>query len=150
MTSWMCDVMLVATKLSETLYFSVFELDYSFADTTDVQNVTVNEVEGSNSITIHCDFVTGSDALGCVVILVGEVTNTTAILNREAGIGVATTDLALPLGCYGEVMAYDIEADGSNGTLPVLGILGTTQQLSSEKCRVADHGMSGNGLMELK
>ena len=69
--------------------------------------------------------MTGSEALGCVVVLVGEMTNTTVILKREDanGGGVVITEVPYPLSCYYDVIAYDVEANGSNGTLPVLGTL---------------------------
>ena len=97
-----------------------------YLDTTDVQEVRVAEVRGKqDSALIHCDFILGTDALGCMVILVGEVTNTTVIVNRDdtTGVGVASTELPLPLDCYHDVMAFDIEADGSNGTLAITGTL---------------------------
>ena len=88
---------------------------------------------------VCCDFITGSDALGCVVILVGEVTNTTVILNREdtAGVGMANIELPLPLGCYRDVIAFDIEVDGSNGTLPLPGVL-LSQPQAFDKCTTTD------------
>ena len=104
--------------------------------------MTISElaINRNNSVTIRCDFIAGSDALGCVVILVGEVTNTTVLVDRDdtTGVGVASTELPLPLSCYHEVLAFDIEADGSNGTLPVLGMLNTTQQVSSVQCNGVD------------
>ena len=79
--------------------------------------------------------MTGSDALGCVVLLVGDVTNTTVILKREDinGGGVATVELPYPLGCFSDVIIFDVEADGSNGTFPVPGTL-VTQGLQLEQC----------------
>ena len=81
--------------------------------------------EKQDSALIHCDFIAGSDALGCMVILVGEVTNTTVLVDRDntTGVGVASTELPLPLSCYHDVIAFDIEADRSNGTLPITGTL---------------------------
>ena len=109
----------------ETVYSSLI-LIHLYPDTTDVQGVTVVEVEGRQKTgKISCNFMTGSEALGCVVVLVGEVTNTTVILKREDanGGGVVITELPYPLSCYYDVIAYDVEANGSNGTLPVLGTL---------------------------
>ena len=97
--------------------------------------MTVSEEGGGDSVMVRCDFIPGTDALGCMVILVGEVTNTTVIVDRDdtTGVGVASTDLPLPLGCYGDVMVFDLEADGSNGTLPVPGAL-PSQLLPLDQC----------------
>ena len=87
-------------------------------------------------MTVNCDFIAGSDALGCVVILVGEVTNTTVMVDRDDinGVGVASTEqLPLPLGCYRDVIAFDVEVDGSNGTFPVPGTL-PSQPLPLDQC----------------
>ena len=123
-----------------------------YADTTDVQNVTVYEVEGSNSVTVHCNFISGSDALGCVVILVGEVTNTTVMVDREdnTGVGVASTEqLPLPLGCYRDVMAFDVEADGSNGTFPVPGALPSLPLPLDQCSTTSDESKPAQGMCSL-
>ena len=116
--------------MTNSLLFVSQNLLTQFTDTTDVQNVTVSERESGNSVTISCNFMTGSEARGCVVLLVGEVTNTTVVLKRE---GVATAELPHPLGCYSDVIVFDIEADGSNGSFPVPGTL-VTQSLQLEQC----------------
>ena len=116
--------------MTNSLLFGSQDMFTQFPDTTDVQNATVSDTDNSNSVTISCNFMTGSKARGCVVVLVGEVTNTTVVLKRE---GVATAELPHPLGCYSDVIVFDIEADGSNGTFPVPGTL-VTQGLQLDQC----------------
>ena len=58
-------------------------------------------------------------------MLVGELSNATVNLPRENSITdvFISYTLPYPLSCYHEVFAFDIEADGSTGTLPVSGLL---------------------------
>ena len=94
-------------------------------DTTDVQAVEVVAIENADEIRIQCNFIIGSDARGCKVVLVGELSNATVNLTKKNNITVVTISYTLPhpLSCYHEVFAFDIEADGSTGTLPVPGVL---------------------------
>lgn len=94
------------------------------ADTTDVQNVTVAFEKDSgttSTIITWCEFIAGSDAQGCKVVLTfGESDYRTVNLTRGKGcsmqklIGVDTKALT-------QVAGFDIEADGSVGTLPIRG-----------------------------
>ena len=74
-----------------------------------------------------CHFLPGSDALGCMVILIGEFSNhTLKLMKRSADDAVHTEELKLEnssLSCYNRIVAFDIESDGSVGTLPVPGHL---------------------------
>jgi hypothetical protein len=45
----------------------------SNADTTDVQAVKVTLIEGANASTIQCEFITGSNAAGCMVVLYNSI-----------------------------------------------------------------------------
>ena len=69
---------------------------------------------------IKCSYISGSDARGCVFILVGGVegvANITGIINRTSSEGVL---IDVPnIGCYREVLAFDLESDNTTGTLPV-------------------------------
>jgi hypothetical protein len=97
----------------------------SHADTTDVQVVKVTLIEGANASTIQCEFVAGSDATGCVVMLTGFVpyhVNLTRIPNTTSA--TTTVTLEHPPSCYTGVEAFDIESDGSVGPLAVPGQLG--------------------------
>ena len=92
---------------------------------------------------MECDFISGSDADGCVVVLVssGEVDNTTLNITRQSNSSnIAETEFELPspLYCYSEAYALDIEADGSTGTLPIHGVLDHTGANADESCLPTD------------
>ena len=110
-------------------------------DTTDVQAITVDEE--SVSARIRCDFITGSNAQGCLVVVVvgdGKGSQTlTFNLTRQRNTSTAFKEIrSLVNGsnCYNVVMifAYDIEEDGSVGNLAVPGRLqnGHTLDCSSQ------------------
>lgn len=91
-------------------------------DTTDVQQV-IAFVEVNNAIIVQCYFIPGSDAQGCMVILIGELGNITVNLTREnlCRSTTLTINQALLLSCYHEIIAFDIESDKSIGILAVSG-----------------------------
>lgn len=62
----------------------------------------------------------GSIAHGCMVVLIGEVDNITVNFMRRADVGEVINAMH-PTSCYSRVVAYDIESDGSVGSLPVPG-----------------------------
>ena len=73
-----------------------------------------------------CHFLTGSDALGCMVILIGQSSNHTVKLMKRSADIVHTEELKLEnksLSCYDRIVAFDIESDGSVGALSVPGHL---------------------------
>ena len=83
--------------------------------TTDVQDVSICQVEGTNNYSIKCSYVEGSDARGCVVsIMVLRNVTTTARSNSE-GVTVELVNVTH----YNEVVVYDWESDGTFGTLAV-------------------------------
>ena len=63
------------------------------------------------------------------MVLVGEMTNATATMMRNDNSTSSSISRTLPfsLSCYHQVYALDIEADGSNGSLPVPGVIEATQ-----------------------
>ena len=91
-----------------------------YADTTDVQNITVVVISGDGvpgMTLVQCDFIPGSDAQGCMVVLVGESDNTTVNLTRSGTLLTACTMQRLPnTTTIVNVFGYDIEFDGSVGT----------------------------------
>ena len=105
-------------------------------DTTDVQSVKVAEVADSESVWIKCSFMAGSDATGCMVVFLGELGNTTVTLMKDVNdkVKMIVHKLPFPLVCYDQVFAYDIESDGSTGTLAVPGIMQVTRYLTREVC----------------
>ncbi len=92
-------------------------------DTTDVQQVEAKQI--GSDIQVQCNFISDSDALGCMVVLVGDAINTTVNVTRF-GTSNSYSVLILPsksLSCYCEVFAFDIESDRSVGTLSISGEL---------------------------
>lgn len=88
------------------------------ADTTDTQMVRAVVLSGINSaFRVQCDFITGSNAQGCMVVLVGEFDNVTVNLKRDNNTEVII--VTYPVSCYKKVLAFDIEYDGSIGTVAV-------------------------------
>ena len=73
-----------------------------------------------NAFVVQCDFITGSNAQGCMVVLVGEFDNITANVEQN---GCEVLNVSHPLSFYHEIFAFDIESDGSVGTLAVPGVL---------------------------
>ena len=72
------------------------------------------------TVRIQCDFMLGSNAGGCMVMVLGEFDNTTVNLTREnndSSEAVTHHELAYSLLCYHQAYALDIEADGSFGSL---------------------------------
>ena len=74
----------------------------------------------NGTYSIQCSYITGSDARGCVYTLVSEVEgvdNITGEIERTNSEGVM---VGLPhVGCYGELLVYDREEDGSIGSVPI-------------------------------
>ena len=89
--------------------------------TTDVQSVTVSR-RNNGTYSIQCSYITGSDARGCVYILVsgvegvGNITGTIERTNSE-GLVIELHNAS----CYSEVLAYDWERDNTTGSLPIRG-----------------------------
>ena len=96
------------------------------ADTTDVQAVTatLNEGPGVNVSAIQCEFLTGSNAIGCMVVITGFVAyHINLTRNPSTKLTTSTVTLEHPPSCYTRVEAFDIESDGSVGSLAVPGQL---------------------------
>ena len=98
--------------------------------TTDVQSVSICLVRGTTYL-IHCNYVMGSDARGCVYVITGDdvMGNVTGTIARSNSIGVIA-ELA-DGNTYSEIFAYDWENDNSSGSLPVLESI-----LSIETCPI--------------
>lgn len=78
---------------------------------------------------VQCNFITGSDAQGCLVVLVCEngVNITKTVLRTESStdaVGtISAVDHERPLHSCCEVFGFDIEFDGSVGSVAVPGEL---------------------------
>jgi hypothetical protein len=90
-------------------------------DTTDVQLVKMILSITTDVIKIQCDFIPGSNAQGCLVVMVGESGNTTTKLMRTNTLTAGTCLTSLPSNNYQHLLAFDIESDGSVGTVEVPG-----------------------------
>ena len=90
-------------------------------DTTDVQKVTATA--SAEAITVKCMFVNGSTARGCMVVLVGQSDNVTVNLTRDdlCATGTFNDTHLLQNACITGVISYDIESDGTVGTLAIIG-----------------------------
>lgn len=85
--------------------------------------VTATLVETVNTSVVQCHFITGSNALGCMVVLVSESTSIFFTLERNNPCKVEALNTTDPMSSFYAVYAYDIESDGTSGTLPIPGQL---------------------------
>lgn len=104
---------------------------FDSTDTTDVQRVKaiLSILPEAKSIIVccQCDFITGSNAKGCKVVLVGQSLNHPMSFTKQ---NISTTSI---MGNYSlwyekfckhdivQVMAYDIEENGIEGNVAVPG-----------------------------
>ena len=95
-------------------------------DTTDVQKVTATV--SAEAITVQCMFVNGSTARGCMAVLVGQSGNVTVNLTRDdlCAAGTFNDTHLLQNACITGVIGYDIESDGTLGTLAIIGEINHT------------------------
>ena len=69
---------------------------------------------------IQCSYINGSNAKGCIYVLVGMVMgNITGTIRRTSSEGDVVT--ISNIGYYKEVLAYDWESDNTIGILPIRG-----------------------------
>ena len=92
--------------------------------TSDVQNVTAIEID-EYTVNVHCYFLNGSDAQGCLVIFTsnfGQVDNQTAKLRLDSSNSTSWGEFILhhPISCYHQVLAIDIEAGSNTSDLAVM------------------------------
>ena len=97
-------------------------------------------LEDGNAVMLQCVFVTGSDAIGCLVVLqlVGEADNTIVRLTRKGMHKCAMKSVTLTNSSsqISKILSYDIESNGSIGTLPVSGEL--SWNVSLLNCKSSD------------
>ena len=89
---------------------------------------------------MQCDFIIGSDAEGCMVVLVGDVDNRTISLTRNSYVcATGIIDISRwPFSCYRELFAFDIESDGSVGAMAVPGELVQNNTVDNHKICTTD------------
>ena len=93
---------------------------FLIADTTDVQLVSAVELRDVSAFRVRCDLMAGSIAQGCMVVLIGELDNIT--LSFAGGPDIEKVmNTTNPTSCYNRIVAYDIESDGTVGSLAVPG-----------------------------
>ena len=88
--------------------------------------IQVTELENLDvTVRVKCDFIIGSDAKGCMVLLVSEFgnfsMNLTKNINEIADYLEGVANPTYPLSCYGEVYGFDIKHDTSVGKLAIPG-----------------------------
>lgn len=81
------------------------------------------ELSDATSFRVKCEFLSGSNALGCLVVLVSDIENITVKLTRDADEVEMDVNVTYSPSCYNNVVAYDIEYDGSIGNLAIPGML---------------------------
>ena len=101
----------------------------STTDTTDVQSINAIHDENRDVIILQCDFILGTVAQGCMVVLVGESKNITVNLTRFFNTACSMETFELPTTDIIYVFGYDIENDGSIGTFAIPGKLNGSQSM---------------------
>ena len=88
-------------------------------------------------IEVQCYFITGSDAKGCMVVIVSKlssVSNITATLiktNQSDTVVNELLNISANMDCYHNIFAFDIEA---NNTISSLAIGGELSSNTTNKC----------------
>ena len=105
-------------------------------DTTEVQRVVVVLLEKTNALKVQCDFITGSTARGCMVVLVGELDNMTTLESNNPSM-TKCLDPSDKVVDYQRVLGFAIEADGTVGSLGIPGelIISHTSRQSQTLCK---------------
>ena len=113
-----------------------------------MQVVTATPIEGVNAIIVQCEFIAGSNATGCMVVLNSDKGQKLYNLTRNANTNVATLTVTLehPQTCYDGVEAFDIESDSSLGSLAIPGQLRNSSQAP---CSPPDFSPGNNNYCKL-
>ena len=82
--------------------------------------ITALAQEDNRSFILQCHFMDDSPAQGCMVVLVSSFGRENKTLIRNGTQSVDTVvNVIYPISCYTQVYGYDIDSDGSVGTLAV-------------------------------
>ena len=68
--------------------------------------MTAEAIETDNSFVVWCDFISGSEAHGCLVVVLGVHDSITVEVERGSSL---VLNISTPLSCYHDVLAFDIE-----------------------------------------
>ena len=100
----------------------------------------------ARNLTIQCEFLTNSDAKGCMVevLLLDDVENISINVTRTGGSASACHVIAPFYGSVTEVFAYDIEYDGTVGVNPISDALvrNTSVMLTCNNSRQSSDSVS--------
>ena len=97
-----------------------------------MQVVTATLSEGVNTSIIQCEFIEVSNVAGCRIVLTtnnGEQDYYNLIKNQNTNLTAIAVTLELPPSCYSGGKAFDIESDGSVGTLAIPGHITNLSQV---------------------
>ena len=84
-----------------------------YVGVSDLQDVTLM-AEGEYTVDIQCLFISGSDAVGCKVVVVSDhqsINNETANLTRNSTLAYCQLNLTHQVSCYHRVVSYTIKID---------------------------------------
>lgn len=107
-----------------------------------MQSVSVALNGGHDGIRVQCTFVRGSNAQGCMVTLVDDNDGVSLNLTRSKASLCIEAEFKLPgiVSDYGAVWGYDIEDDGSVGSVAVPGTI--AHENISTACEPTAGGLS--------
>ena len=108
---------------------------------TDITKVQLITACFDNGFLVQYDFIPGSEAQACMVILVGELGNITVNLTRSDTIAMDFINVTCPSINYVQVIGHDIESDHSIGSLAVYGKLVFN---NSRLCSQNNHEIESN------
>ena len=110
-----------------------------FLATSDVQNVTAIEID-EYTVEVHCYFINGSDAQGCLSSNLIHVKSKSIelILMENDSMAWSVANLAHPISCYHQAFAFDIETGGNISDLAIEGCVVINQ--SQAVCPVVTQG----------
>lgn len=103
-----------------------------------MQVVNAVTMDNNTLITVQCEFITGSDAQGCMIVLVSNFENITVNLTKSSPCTVVELNVTQKIFEFTEVFGYDIESNGSVGSLPIYGILSTNNNIPTVACTATE------------